>query len=129
MKLIELNPRWWNEPGRFGQGVLFRCPCCTAKPILPGKAPCLYNNPQCADLAIAFSNPLDGGEVFPINKQAILWAALKWNVGDATHPAIIPPGVHWTRKGDTFETLSISPSVDASASGHWHGFVTDGSCA
>lgn len=32
----------------------------------------------------------------------------------------------WTLDGDTFETLSLSPSVDASASGHWHGFVRNG---
>jgi hypothetical protein len=32
----------------------------------------------------------------------------------------------WTRSGDDFEILSLSPSVDASASGHWHGFVAAG---
>ncbi len=32
----------------------------------------------------------------------------------------------WTADGDTFETLTLSPSVDASASGHWHGFVQNG---
>ena len=29
-------------------------------------------------------------------------------------------------KGETFETLTLTPSVDASAAGHWHGHVTDG---
>jgi hypothetical protein len=28
--------------------------------------------------------------------------------------------------GDSWETLSLSPSVDASKSGHWHGFITNG---
>lgn len=32
----------------------------------------------------------------------------------------------WTRAGETFETLSLTPSIDASASGHWHGFITNG---
>ena len=32
----------------------------------------------------------------------------------------------WMRTGDTFETLSLSPSIDASASGHWHGYITGG---
>lgn len=27
---------------------------------------------------------------------------------------------------EDFETLSLFPSVDASRSGHWHGFITDG---
>lgn len=32
----------------------------------------------------------------------------------------------WTESGDDFEHLTLSPSVDASASGHWHGFITNG---
>lgn len=32
----------------------------------------------------------------------------------------------WGITGDNFESLSLSPSVDASKSGHWHGFVTNG---
>lgn len=33
----------------------------------------------------------------------------------------------WTLIGrDDFASLSLSPSVDASKSGHWHGFITDG---
>lgn len=33
----------------------------------------------------------------------------------------------WDLQGqDDFATLTLSPSVDASKSGHWHGFVTAG---
>lgn len=33
----------------------------------------------------------------------------------------------WTLSGgDDFGALSLSPSVDGSARGHWHGFVTNG---
>jgi len=32
----------------------------------------------------------------------------------------------WTMTGEAFDNLSLSPSVDASASGHWHGFITNG---
>lgn len=33
----------------------------------------------------------------------------------------------WDMAGqDDFETLTLSPSVDCSASGHWHGFIQDG---
>jgi hypothetical protein len=35
-------------------------------------------------------------------------------------------GHMWQRTGDTFDTLTLTPSVDASASGHWHGFITNG---
>lgn len=37
-----------------------------------------------------------------------------------------PPYV-WTLHGDEdFRTLTLTPSVDASKAGHWHGFITNG---
>lgn len=36
----------------------------------------------------------------------------------------------WTLTGpDDFASLSLTPSVDASNSGHWHGFITNGATA
>jgi len=33
----------------------------------------------------------------------------------------------WTLSSDEdFDSLTLSPSIDASASGHWHGFITQG---
>lgn len=34
----------------------------------------------------------------------------------------------WDIEGDTFENLTLTPSVDASqvAGGHWHGHITNG---
>lgn len=32
----------------------------------------------------------------------------------------------WNRQGESFETLTLSPSIDASAVGHWHGFIVGG---
>ena len=32
----------------------------------------------------------------------------------------------WQRTGGTFETLTLTPSIDASRDGHWHGFITNG---
>lgn len=33
----------------------------------------------------------------------------------------------WTLVGnDDFENLTLTPSIDASVSGHWHGWVTSG---
>lgn len=28
--------------------------------------------------------------------------------------------------GDSFENISLSPSIDASDAGHWHGYITNG---
>jgi hypothetical protein len=72
------------------------------------RCPC---RPDCGlTLGVWFSNPVDGG------------------------PAAAPelaPIFRWHRKGETFETLTLTPSVDASKvppapPGHWHGNVTDG---
>ena len=32
----------------------------------------------------------------------------------------------WLRVGETFETITLSPSVDSTAHGHWHGFIEGG---
>jgi hypothetical protein len=32
----------------------------------------------------------------------------------------------WDRQGETFDDLTLSPSIDCSKSGHWHGFITAG---
>jgi hypothetical protein len=32
----------------------------------------------------------------------------------------------WTMGGQTFEDLTLTPSIDVSAAGHWHGFITNG---
>lgn len=39
------------------------------------------------------------------------------------------PGANWTRAGDAFESMSLSPSVKCTVPQgvvHWHGFVTNG---
>lgn len=32
----------------------------------------------------------------------------------------------WKIDGPDFETMSVTPSIDASAAGHWHGHITGG---
>lgn len=75
-----------------------------------------FDCPHCRTerLAVFFTNPLDGGE-----------------------PAVEPQFL-WRRSGDSFETLSLAPSIDAESgtvarhdgtiehSGHWHGYITNG---
>lgn len=54
-------------------------------------------------LSVAFSNPIGGGE-----------------------PYAVPTKLHWQRTGEDFETLTLTPSIDASGFGHWHGFIQNG---
>lgn len=39
------------------------------------------------------------------------------------------PDYAWTFNGDDLDAMTITPSIDASASGNWHGFVTNGEVA
>lgn len=32
----------------------------------------------------------------------------------------------WLRQGDTFETLTLQPSINLAHLGHWHGFIVAG---
>lgn len=127
MKLTDLDPKWWAEPGRRGQGIVFLCPHCRAGYI-----------------AVPFANPLDGGAPFGVGTEQARPIHRLWEIlyGDlevaAEHGAtregavlpvgawVIPPGCLWTRSGETFETLTLAPSVDASRAGCWHGFVQNG---
>ena len=126
MRLAELEPKWWAEPGRHGQGIVFLCPHCRG-----------------GLLCVAFANPLDGRAPWDVGTEQCrpiskLWELLYGDLEAEVQPAdalvkrgtwVVPPGCLWTRSGDTFETLSLTPSVDASRAGCWHGFVTNGAIA
>jgi hypothetical protein len=95
--LVDLNPRWIHAPGGRVVGVRFDCPTCGD---LEGHV----------KIAVLFENPPDGGSPAPNGTRL---------PGDNG-------GRRWDRTGATFESLSLSPSVDCSQCGHWHGFVARG---
>lgn len=105
MKLTELNPKWigpaWGQHGDPGLPA----------GIISGIR---FDCPHCRvqRLAVMFEPPID-----PTNYLKIPLGKLD--------------GVNvWHREGDTFETLSLSPSIDTVGAvhteGHWHGFITNG---
>ena len=97
MKLVDLHPAWFVEKnGRQGQGISFLCPDCKE----------IY-------LGVAFKNPIDGGAPMTPRQHKNKKGELVWTY-------------FWERQGNTFENLTLSPSIDASESGHWHGFIRDG---
>lgn len=72
-----------------------------------------FDCPHCREQRLAINFHHRGHEA--IEDAAIL----------AAHPGGI--GNIWTLDGsDDFATLTITPSVDASKYGHWHGFITSG---
>lgn len=43
------------------------------------------------------------------------------------NPRCYPPGYVWEMTGGQhWDTVTLAPSVDASSSGHWHGFIQNG---
>jgi len=64
--------------------------------------------PKCKNhfLGVFFQNPIDG--------KAPFVGAGKTNENN------------WSRTGDTFETISITPSIKVVGCCEWHGFVTNG---
>jgi hypothetical protein len=97
MKLTDLDPPWLVlEDGGPRLGLTFHCPHC----------------PQSGQrLAVVFHHR--GQEA--VEDGYIL---AKHGAADTNHI--------WTEDGADFDTLTLTPSVDASGAGHWHGFVTAG---
>lgn len=117
MKLLDLEPRWvaisrWDDSTGTQHyldtpprrgGISFDCPIHTKKCSCCGQ-----NVKGSHRLVVFFKNPVDG----------------------------LPPQVTnylWSRVGDDFETLSLSPSIDASQHVDketntvcWHGHISNG---
>ena len=92
MKLLELNPRWFNlEDGGQRVGLTFDCPHC-----------------RHVRLGVIFHHA--GREAME----------------DAYIHAHDDAKFIWTESGDDFGSVTITPSIDASHAGHWHGFIMNG---
>lgn len=108
MKLADLDPRWLERDGQR-VGLVFRCPHC-------------HGDAEGWWLSCIF-------EPLPLGEQHRLHRALRAAEPQCGPVLTCSPTAPWTRTGDDFATLSITPSIDASAAGHWHGFVTAGDVA
>jgi hypothetical protein len=95
MKLSALNPRWVGLARSFD------------KTIRMGLS---FDCPHCGAqrLTAHFRQPIDPHG---------LLAKTDWQPGHGTVP-------QWDRTGDTFESLTLSPSLDFA--GHWHGHIING---
>jgi hypothetical protein len=96
MRLTDLSPRWYGHPD--GRTGLGLTFVCPHCHAKNLQDPFVPTR-----LAIPFANPLSASTPEPNGNGHI-----------------------WQRTGDTFETLTLTPSVDASSTGHWHGFITGG---
>ena len=96
MRLTELEPRWIH-PNLF----VFLCP-------------------HCKQWLLTCKNAvLSEHEQFDLFEKTL---------GDDWNKLIVPANADcsWTITGNSFDDYSVSPSIDASAAGHWHGHITNG---
>lgn len=103
MRLVDLNPTWL---GAGGEGVFRKNASGELEPAPERHGVGVMCDCPCGcdqRLYVPFANPLDGG------------------------PSLEPRG--WQRTGDTFETLTLSPSIlRAPGKGGcgWHGWIRNG---
>lgn len=99
MRLAELKPKWVVPNGWVGS-ERFACGV-------------TFRCPHCPEtgqrIGVAFWPPIDPDGL--VEKYSFK----NW------HP------LSWVRaSGDTFDTLTLSPSLDISVAGHWHGHIVNG---
>jgi hypothetical protein len=100
MKLTDLEPKWWRfEPDGPRVGLTFLCPCCKG-------------TERETHIGVAFHHH---------GHEAIDDTYIK-----AHGPSGRDDYIWMLESGEDFHNLTLTPSIDASKSGHWHGFVTNG---
>jgi hypothetical protein len=122
MKLSECRPRFWTAgpDGRHGLGISFDCPLCVreGRPSIRGQGPFPKDGAKyAATLPCRFANPIDGGAPLPPDKDPTTGKEI--------------PCAFWQRTGETIETISLHPSINAEGQDHgthkgWHGHVKNG---
>jgi hypothetical protein len=118
MNLTDLEPVWLEMDGKR-VAIMFLCPHCFPK--------------KRQWLTVFFINTGDipPGPDGERGERALFAEAFRkmgadnpeeraWGVVSCT------PKHVWKRTGDDFSSMSVTPSLDSSASGHWHGFITGG---
>lgn len=98
MKLTELEPRWVHE-----HVFVFRCPHCRKTWL------------SCKSVAMSTK------EQFEIFRAASIEPA-------GPQYGVVPMRVDcaWKISDRDFAAMTVTPSIDASAAGHWHGVISKG---
>jgi hypothetical protein len=118
VRLTELEPQWL-ERGGARVGVMFRCPC----------SRCGGSTRWLTVFWVGM--PIWGERVagrYAGQMGYIREALDRLLLAGVRERAVVPcrDGYAWTRAGDDFNSLTIMPSLDASRSGDWHGFISNG---
>jgi hypothetical protein len=119
MRLLDLDPKWLIEDGRK-VGFVFRSP---AKP--EWWQTCFF----------------EAGRKFLVCRDPECYKQDRWDCPHSQIGLVRAAGIQdskvqgckidcaWTTHGELdFATLTVTPSIDGSAGGLWHGFITNGVC-
>ena len=103
MKLSELDPHWvipnsWakNAPP-FYVGLSFMCPHCMTR-----------------RMSVRFYPPVD--------PDGLVGTMFEWTKTSGAQDGELV----WDRRGDTFEDITLDPSLNFAGKGHWHGHIING---
>lgn len=99
LRLVDLNPRWLSHGGDGVSDAEGRPVPLRERVGVTFDCPCRQ---RCSPVSILFANPIDGG------------------------PPAVPERTTWRRAGETFEHLSLAPSIRRMDNCRWHGHVVDG---
>ena len=110
MKLTDLDPRWLLLDGKR-VGFIFRSP---TKPMWWQS--CLFQPTKHGDQKALFNAALD---VQGTNREYAFSTVQGCNESCGWSPSPTPDEA-------TFETINVTPSIDGSAGGLWHGYITNG---
>lgn len=121
MRLTELEPKWLTDRGKL-RGVVFKCPHCRKEWLTCFFEPTpIFSSNEFPDWWKEHNFPPPG------TQSRMVIDALELDVM-SEFSAFVPckKDIGWAHTGNTFDALTITPSLDASAAGHWHGFITSG---
>lgn len=116
MHLRDLKPHWIEDAGTR-VAIMFLCPRCIVK---------RREKPAWLSCFFVPSDRIAGEDGQYARFRETLQRMGGYSEMDELDVVGCTKGIAWTRSGDDFATMSITPSIDASASGHWHGHITGG---
>lgn len=109
MRISTLDPRWLTDEAGKRIGFTIMCPCCLKNRLTIFSIASPPMSQQVTIMHRALGTTPEDEDDWPLN-----WVPAK-------------RGCAWKLSTtEDFETLTVHPSIDASASGNWHGWVKAG---
>lgn len=113
MRLTDLDPRWLVNDAGQKIGFAFLCLTSPKNGKLPNYQSCFFAPTPAA-----------------VQRAAVERAGLDWHGGQPSIVQLCKEECGWTSsvppEQANFDTMTVTPSIDGSAGGNWHGFITNG---